>query len=57
MTYESVPKNLKEKLQKEHESLNPLKLKRELDILRKTVFEIQKTGAGNRKTLSAFGDS
>jgi len=40
-----------------HESLNPLKLKQELDILRKKVFEIQKTGVGNRKHFSPFGDS
>ena len=57
MNHESVPEEIKEKLRKEHESLNPLLLKRELDILRKKVFEIQKTGVGNRKILSPFGDS
>jgi len=57
MAHASVSESLKETLRTVHESLNPLKLKQELDILRKKVFEIQKTGVGNRKNLSPFGDS
>ena len=57
MAHASVSESLKETLRTVHESPNPLKLKQELDILRKKVFEIQKTGVGNRKNLSPFGDS
>ena len=57
MAHASVSESLKETLRTVHESPNPLKLKQELDILRKKVFEIQKTGVGNRKILSPFGDS
>lgn len=45
----SLSQETKEALEKEHSLLNPLKLKQELDILRKRVFEIQKQGADNRK--------
>lgn len=45
----SLSQETKEFLQKKHSLLNPLKLKRELDILRKQVFEIQKQGVDNRK--------
>lgn len=45
----SVSEEVKESLRKEHLSLNPLKLKQELDILRRRVFEIQQQGADNRK--------
>ncbi len=41
----AVSEEVKKVLRLEHGSLNPLKLKRELDILRKRVFEIQKNSS------------
>jgi hypothetical protein len=49
----SVPDAVKEKLRNEHGTLNPLQLKRKLDRLRKRVFDIQKTGVGNRKGIAS----
>lgn len=46
-----ISEEVKERLREEHTRLNPLKLKRELDILRRLVFEIQKQGAEHRKEI------
>jgi hypothetical protein len=48
MEHESVAKSSKERIRKEHDSLNPLLLKEQLDILSKNIFNFQKTaGLGN----------
>lgn len=43
LEHSDIPDEVKEKLQAEHATLNPLLLKRELDILRKKIFTIQKS--------------
>lgn len=45
----SISEAVKETLREEHATLNPLRLKRKLDILRKKVFETQQQGIDSRK--------
>lgn len=42
LEHSDIKQEIKEKLKKEHESLNPLLLKDELDILRKKIYKFQK---------------
>ena len=42
MEHEAVSKGVKERVQREHESLNPLLLKRKLDTLREKIFRYQR---------------
>jgi len=44
LEHDGIPEEVKQKLRAEHEKLNPLLLKRELDTLRKQIFIIQKRG-------------
>jgi len=45
----AVTEDVKEKLRQEHAVLNPLLLKRQIDILITKIFRIQKRARGNQR--------
>lgn len=47
MEHSGIDKVIKQKIKQEHELLNPLLLKEKLDILKKRIFDFQKTHAKN----------
>jgi hypothetical protein len=46
MEHRGVSRDVKGRMQREHESLNPLRLKKRIDTLLKSVFRVQKQGYG-----------
>ena len=53
LEHEQVPGHRKETLRCEHERLNPLLLKREIDRLRKQIFDVQKRGCGTESSSTS----
>jgi hypothetical protein len=53
MAHKDVSQEAKEKLRREHESLNPLKLQREIVRLTEEILRIQKGGAGAEGKITA----
>jgi len=50
LEHPDIPEAVKEKLRAEHATLNPLLLKREIDMLRKKIFTIQRSNREPRNT-------
>jgi hypothetical protein len=54
LEHKDVPEDVKRRLREEHASMNPLKLKKELDTLKSRIYKLQRAARERKGDLSRF---